>query len=46
MAEEVATIKRVYAGLPDDTSIYPGHGGPSSWGEERSQNPYLTTHAK
>lgn len=27
--------------LPDDTRIYPGHGGPTTPGEERVRNPFL-----
>jgi glyoxylase-like metal-dependent hydrolase (beta-lactamase superfamily II) len=27
--------------LPDDTAVYPGHGAPSTIGEERRNNPYL-----
>jgi glyoxylase-like metal-dependent hydrolase (beta-lactamase superfamily II) len=28
--------------LPDDTVVYPGHGLPSTIGEERRSNPYIT----
>ena len=34
-------IRRLMA-LDDDTVVYPGHGGPSTIGEERSSNPFLT----
>lgn len=27
--------------LPDDTVIYPGHGGPTTIGEEKARNPFL-----
>ena len=27
--------------LPDDTVVYPGHGEPTTIGEERAENPYL-----
>lgn len=27
--------------LPDETRVYPGHGPPTTIGEERSENPYL-----
>jgi len=27
--------------LPDDTKVFPGHGGPTSIGEERESNPFL-----
>jgi glyoxylase-like metal-dependent hydrolase (beta-lactamase superfamily II) len=29
--------------LPDDTTVYPGHGLPSTIGEERRSNPYVNT---
>jgi glyoxylase-like metal-dependent hydrolase (beta-lactamase superfamily II) len=28
--------------LPDDLIIYPGHGKPSTIGEERMHNPFLS----
>jgi glyoxylase-like metal-dependent hydrolase (beta-lactamase superfamily II) len=28
--------------LPDDTAVYPGHGLPSTIGDERRNNPYIT----
>ena len=28
--------------LPDDTAVYPGHGPPSTIGEEKISNPFLT----
>ena len=35
-----ASIRRVME-LPDDTTLLPGHGDPSTLGEERSRNPYV-----
>ena len=37
----IAGIRRELLGLPDDTAVYPGHGGPSTVGRERSGNPFL-----
>ncbi len=31
---------RIYM-LPADTAVYPGHGGPTTVGEEREHNPYV-----
>jgi hydroxyacylglutathione hydrolase len=28
--------------LPDSTAVYPGHGGPTTVGEEKSENPYVS----
>jgi glyoxylase-like metal-dependent hydrolase (beta-lactamase superfamily II) len=28
--------------LPDETKVYPGHGGPTTIGKERTSNPFLT----
>ena len=28
--------------LPDETKVYPGHGGPTTVGKERRSNPFLT----
>ncbi|WP_020566974.1 MBL fold metallo-hydrolase [Neolewinella persica] len=28
--------------LPDETKVYPGHGGPTTIGKERNSNPFLT----
>jgi len=35
-----ASIRRVMQ-LPDDTQLLPGHGDPSTLGEERAHNPYV-----
>ena len=35
------SLERV-AGLPEDTVVYPGHGPPTSIGQERATNPFLT----
>ena len=37
----ITGIRRELLSLPDDTVIYPGHGGPSTVGAERVSNPYL-----
>ena len=34
-------IKKVLLALPDDTVVYPGHGGPTTIGAERRSNPWL-----
>ena len=31
---------RIYT-LPDATTVYPGHGGPTTVGEEKAENPYV-----
>ena len=36
-----AGIRRELLSLPGDTAIYPGHGGPSTVGQERDTNPFL-----
>lgn len=38
----VQGIKEKLFCLPDETSVYPGHGEPSSIGEEKKHNPYLS----
>ena len=35
------SLERV-AGLPEETLVYPGHGPPTSIGQERATNPFLT----
>lgn len=37
----ITGIRRELLRLPDDTVIYPGHGGPSTVGQERRSNPFL-----
>ncbi|WP_188964218.1 MBL fold metallo-hydrolase [Deinococcus aquiradiocola] len=37
----LAGIRQELLTLPDDTVVYPGHGGPTSVGRERGSNPYL-----
>ena len=32
---------RIYT-LPDATTVYPGHGGPTTVGEEKAHNPYVS----
>lgn len=38
----IAGIKRTLLSLPDDFIVLPGHGLPTTIGEERHNNPYLT----
>jgi len=37
----IAGIKQKILTLPDETVVYPGHGGPSTVGAERESNPFL-----
>ena len=37
-----SSIKTGLYNLPDDTVVYPGHGLPTTIGEEKSSNPYVT----
>ncbi len=39
--ELIRAIKERLFTLADDTEIYPGHGGPSTIGEEKSSNPFI-----
>jgi len=32
--------ERLYT-LPDDVTVYPGHGAPTTIGEEKSANPFV-----
>ncbi|BCU68122.1 MBL fold hydrolase [Sulfolobales archaeon HS-7] len=41
MVEKMAHSLWKLKSLPDNTMIYPGHGGPSTIGMEKQQNPYL-----
>lgn len=38
---EISSIKEKLLTLPDDTRVYPGHGGITTIGAERKGNPYL-----
>lgn len=37
----IAGIERELLSLPDDTALYPGHGGATTVGRERRTNPFL-----
>lgn len=37
----IASIRTRLLALPDDTRVYPGHGEPTTIGEERATNPFL-----
>ena len=39
-AELFGSLRRVMR-LPDDTTLLPGHGDPSTLGEERRVNPFV-----
>ena len=41
LATLLASVKANIMGLPDDTSVYPGHGPDSTVGEEKRENPFL-----
>jgi len=41
----VGGIRKKLFSLPDDTVVYPGHGDPTTIGEERRSNPYCGDHA-
>jgi len=41
----IAGIRRELLPLPDDTIVYPGHGGTTTIGRERTTNPFLTAGA-
>jgi glyoxylase-like metal-dependent hydrolase (beta-lactamase superfamily II) len=38
----IASIQRELLSLPDATIVYPGHGGTTTIGRERTTNPFLT----
>ena len=38
----IASIRSKLLSLPDETRVYPGHGPPTTIGEERVHNPFLT----
>jgi len=35
------SIRRIFLPLPDETIIYPGHGPPTTMGQERRWNPFI-----
>lgn len=37
-----SSVRRLYASLPDDTKVYPGHGTFTDIGSEKTQNKYVT----
>lgn len=39
--KEIKSIKERLMVLPDETKVYTGHGGATTIGEERRENPYL-----
>ncbi|MDA8096546.1 MAG: MBL fold metallo-hydrolase [Desulforudis sp.] len=43
MATLVSSIKNKLLTLPDETTVYPGHGPETTIGAERADNPYLHT---
>jgi glyoxylase-like metal-dependent hydrolase (beta-lactamase superfamily II) len=40
--EIIRSIKEKLLTYPDQTDVYPGHGPPTTIGEERRHNPFLT----
>jgi hydroxyacylglutathione hydrolase len=40
------SIRGLVDGLPEETTVYPGHGGVTSLGAERASNPFLTELAR
>ena len=40
----MASIREQVLTLPDATTLYPGHGPPTTVGQERSTNPFLVPH--
>jgi len=36
--DQIASVRRLYAEFPDETVVYPGHGEPTTIGEERTEN--------
>ncbi|MCH5213734.1 MAG: MBL fold metallo-hydrolase [Muribaculaceae bacterium] len=41
MAKLLYSIKKRLYTLPDDTVVYPGHGGPTTIGREKQSNPFV-----
>jgi glyoxylase-like metal-dependent hydrolase (beta-lactamase superfamily II) len=40
----MASIQREILSLPDETTLFPGHGPTTSVGQERKTNPFLVPH--
>lgn len=40
----MTSIRKQVLSLPDDTTLYPGHGPPTTVGQERTTNPFLVPH--
>ncbi|MGH7448933.1 MAG: MBL fold metallo-hydrolase [Longimicrobiales bacterium] len=43
-AELIESIRAQVLNMPDDTTLYPGHGPPTTVGHERATNPFLIPH--
>jgi glyoxylase-like metal-dependent hydrolase (beta-lactamase superfamily II) len=43
-AQLMESIREQVLDLPDDTTLYPGHGPPTTVGHERATNPFLVPH--
>ncbi len=41
----IRSIQHVLFSFGDEARVYPGHGGPTTIGEERRTNPFLTAHS-
>jgi hydroxyacylglutathione hydrolase len=42
----IRSIREQLLTLPDDTTVYPGHGAPTSIGDERAYNPFLAARGR
>jgi glyoxylase-like metal-dependent hydrolase (beta-lactamase superfamily II) len=42
MGKLADSIRRQIYTLPDDTTVYPGHGPATTVGEEKLHNPYVS----
>ncbi len=42
----LASIKEKFFALPDETSVHPGHGPPTTIGEEKLHNPFVGKNAR
>jgi len=40
-SELMHSVSKKIFGLPDDTVVFPGHGPPSTIGEEKAHNPFF-----